>query len=317
MSQASTHLGDAVIKVRADLSALPGDLAAARKMAEEAAAAKVNVGKDQPGGPAGTTSAVDDTSKAVDESTKTLDDHRKKVDEVSDATGRMANEKRNAREPVQQFTQSIRSQISALTGLVATLGAVVAGFAAAAKVAYEFTMRSIHDQANIRMLDDQYKKATQSIESFNQARERTTAQRFPFQQTAFNNIQAVSERLSQANVQEFETSKSLREFEESSFRQLGRFWDMAMAGVNLGGFQTGQLAEFEKRQFEAESAATRSRFAAEQFQGMNERMMGRSTENRTSQDEYIVKIADESAVQTQIQGEMLRTQKFSEVTKPR
>ena len=161
MSQASTNLGEAVIKVRADLSALPGDLAAARKMADEAAAARVNVGKDQPGGPSGTTSAVDSASKAVDESTKTLDDHRKKVDEVSDATGRMANEKRNAREPVQQFTQSIRSQISALTGLVATLGAVVAGFAAAAKVAYEFTMRSIHDQSNIRMLDDQYKKATQ------------------------------------------------------------------------------------------------------------------------------------------------------------
>lgn len=316
MSQANTQLGEAVIKVRADLSALPGDLAAARKMAEEATTARAAAGAAQPGGAAGTSAAVDTASKAVEESTKTLDDHRQKVDDVADATERMSATKRNAREPVQQFTQSIRSQVAVFTGLIATVTAYSAALYAAVRIGFQFSTNTVNDQTNIRLLEGQYKKAKESIDSFNQARERTTSQRFPFQ-SAFNNIQAVSERVSSTTAEEFETAKSLREFEESPFRQLGRFWDMAMSTVDLRGLQTGQGAEFEKREMEAESAATRRRFAAEQFAGMQARLMGRDGEGRTNQNDNIIKIAEQSVVQTQIQGEMLKSQKFAEVTKPR
>jgi hypothetical protein len=301
MSQnpSSQPLGDAVIKIRGDLSALPGDLAVARKMAEDGLGARP--GNTQPGGK-GPGPGGPAVPKAVDETTDSVNKGKQAWDEYNQSTGKNVTTGRDV-------VQSARNQIAAFTGLISTVTTVTATFVALAAAGYKVGQNLFNNRYDVERLKFEYEKLAHSVRSFAEARDAAVEKRFGQQITPGQGIQNVAKEVTRLEAEKLALESKIREKEESGWHTARRGWDTAMMGVGLGGFATGADAELTVLQEQLDTTMSFLQGRQKQFQGMMK--AGGAGTPRNDQAAMNIEIIADTNV------EMLRSQQFNEVGRPR
>jgi hypothetical protein len=266
MADETNKLGTSSIEVRADLSKLPGDLAAAREMVDKATAKPVDAtAKPNQTAPDATAKPVDASSvkPAIDEVEKVPE----KVGPAVDTWDKYTESVKKTEEPGRAFVQSIQAQVRVLTAFIGTFAAVTATIYAATRAGIKFGEQLFINQFDAARFTHEMERSTKSIEDFNAQREKSTERRFGPDLGGFG-VTAVGKKLTQAVEADELAKKQLREFQESGIRQLGSFVDTALISVGIPP-QFGQAVKEEELKYEAQMTANRRAPLEKQFEEMS------------------------------------------------
>lgn len=297
MAEGTNKLGESVIEVRADISKLPGDLAAAREMVDKATA--------KPADATGNTPGKSPVSPAIDEASKVPEKVKPAVDTWNEYNGAVTKT-----EPIgRSFVQTIRNQTQVLTGFIGTLTAAAAAIYSAYKVGallgdvffnntkqlLEYN-RAVRDQA-----------ATESeINSILEKRARLNLTALGIPDESQDQLLARGRR----STTKFEESQAkLAEFDSSSTNQ---------AATSLIGFLLNPFLAIYKMQqrerLEAQMNEDDSSRADDSNQRSSiQRRTGRHAARANQQDDVTFILKENN----QIQGEQLKTMRQEEASRPR
>lgn len=301
MAEGTNKLGESVIEVRADLSKLPGDLAAAREMVDKATAKPVDAGSSAK------TPAGSEPPKPVDASavTPAIDEASKvpeKVGPAVDTWDKYTEAVKKTAAPGRSFVESLQSQARVLTAFVGTVASVAATLYAATSAGIKFGEQLFINQFDAAKFRHEMERSTKSIEDFNAQREKTSERQFGPDLGGFG-VTAVGKKLTEAVEANELAKKNLREFEESGIRRAGVLIDTALITTGIPIANTGQAIKEEELKYEVATSQVTRDAKQKQFEEMikRQRPTGRNgpdptemTADNTGEAVRILKMIDVS-----------------------